>query len=334
MRGTPPGTSDFDAAWAAYLEEYGHRAFDELEIANPRWYEAPASLLALGAQLATAPQDRQSATRARQRANEMLQGRPWLARVALTWLAERAARGYALREDAKSHFVDLMATARAILLEIGRRLNLAGHLDDPKDVFFLYVPEALAILEQEWDGDGARNAVTDRQTQLRRWAAENSPDVLIEDAAGAKAYRGEAEAIASAEGTWKGVAASPGWASGPARLIHGPQQGEKLTGGGILVASTTDPAWTPLFLLADGLVVETGGYLSHGAIVAREFGIPAVVNLPGLMATISDGSGLAVDGNSGMVTLIADTAHSEMETATARRPLTRAPNSRRDRSSR
>ena len=75
----------------------------------------------------------------------------------------------------------------------------------------------------------------------------------------------------------------------------------------ILVASTTDPGWTPLFLLADGLVVETGGYLSHGAIVAREFGIPAIVNVPGLMAAVPDGSGLAVDGHAGVVTLIADT---------------------------
>jgi pyruvate,water dikinase len=120
----------------------------------------------------------------------------------------------------------------------------------------------------------------------------------------------------STAGAWRGIAASPGWARGPARLIHRPHEGGKLARGGILVASTTDPAWTPLFLLADALVVETGGYLSHGAIVAREFGIPAIVNVPGVMAAIPDGSGLAVDGNAGMVSLIADTP-SEAE-ATAR----------------
>lgn len=316
MRQTPPGTPGFHAAWAAYLDAYGHRGFDELEIANPRWSEAPESLLALGAQLATAPHDRRSATRTRQHADQMLQGRPWLARVALRWLAKRAARGYALREDGKSHFVDLMASARAILLEIGRRLALAGHLDDPNDVFFLYVPEALAFPEQAWDGHGARQAVADRKIQRRLWASEAAPDVFIEDGHGAKAVRHATEATVSTAGAWRGIAASPGWARGPARLIHRPHEGGKLARGGILVASTSDPAWTPLFLLADALVVETGGYLSHGAIVAREFGIPAIVNVPGVMAAIPDGSGLAVDGNAGMVSLIADTP-SEAE-ATAR----------------
>jgi pyruvate,water dikinase len=165
----------------------------------------------------------------------------------------------------------------------------------------------LAFLEQAWDGRGARHAVADRKAERRQWTAENAPDVLIADAAGAKVLQQATETIQSAPGALRGVAASPGWASGPARLIHCPHEGEKLARGGILVASTTDPGWTPLFLLADGLVVETGGYLSHGAIVAREFGIPAIVNVPGLMAAVPDGSGLAVDGHAGVVTLIADT---------------------------
>ncbi|MBU9577112.1 pyruvate, water dikinase [Ralstonia mannitolilytica] len=71
--------------------------------------------------------------------------------------------------------------------------------------------------------------------------------------------------------------------------------------GDVLVAPSTDPAWTPLFLKASALVMETGGYLSHGAIVAREFGIPAVVNLPGIRAQLKNGDALRVDGNAGVV---------------------------------
>ena len=86
-------------------------------------------------------------------------------------------------------------------------------------------------------------------------------------------------------------------------MLH-PSDGYKLQQGDILVAPSTDPGWTPLFLRAAGLVVETGGYLSHGAIVAREFAIPAVVNLTGVLAELKDGDRVEVDGMSGVVTLL------------------------------
>lgn len=86
-----------------------------------------------------------------------------------------------------------------------------------------------------------------------------------------------------------------------ARLIDHAAAGTGLQAGDVLVAPSTDPAWTPLFLKASALVMETGGYLSHGAIVAREFGIPAVVNLPGIRAQLKNGDALRVDGNAGVV---------------------------------
>jgi pyruvate,water dikinase len=102
----------------------------------------------------------------------------------------------------------------------------------------------------------------------------------------------------------RGVAVGAGLVRGIARVIHHPADGRRLQKGDILVAPSTDPAWTPLFLKAAGLVMETGGYLSHGAIVAREFAIPAVVNLPGVLATVRDGDLLEVDGGSGRVRII------------------------------
>jgi pyruvate,water dikinase len=102
-------------------------------------------------------------------------------------------------------------------------------------------------------------------------------------------------------GALQGVAVSSGKASGAARLIRHPREGPKLKRGEVLVAPSTDPAWTPLFLRASAVVMEVGGYLSHGAIVAREYGIPAVVNVAGAMTAFKDGDLLHVDGDSGKV---------------------------------
>ncbi|HMV19600.1 MAG TPA: PEP-utilizing enzyme, partial [Rhodocyclaceae bacterium] len=103
---------------------------------------------------------------------------------------------------------------------------------------------------------------------------------------------------------WRGVATGTGRARGRARILRHPSEGSRLQAGEILVAPSTDPGWTPLFLKAAGLVVETGGYMSHGAIVAREFALPAVVNLPGILDGLQDGDEVEVDGRSGEVRLI------------------------------
>ncbi|MFE4196045.1 PEP-utilizing enzyme [Paenarthrobacter sp. NPDC056912] len=98
-----------------------------------------------------------------------------------------------------------------------------------------------------------------------------------------------------------GNGASAGTANGAARLIHGPDEFGRFQGGDVLVCRTTDPAWTPLFGIAAAVVTETGGTLSHAAIVAREFGIPAVLGVRGAMELLTDGIPLSVDGTFGTV---------------------------------
>lgn len=98
-----------------------------------------------------------------------------------------------------------------------------------------------------------------------------------------------------------GLGVAGGKAEGKAKLLYHP--GEGLNQGEVLVAPSTDPAWTPLFLKASGIIMETGGFLSHGAIVAREYGIPAVVNIPGVMKLIKKGDRVVVDGDEGKVSL-------------------------------
>lgn len=98
-----------------------------------------------------------------------------------------------------------------------------------------------------------------------------------------------------------GMPVAAGSASGTARLIHHPDEGSRLQPGDVMVAPSTDPGWTPLFLKASAVIMETGGFLSHGAIVAREYGIPAVVNIPGVMRAIPEGRQVEVDGDEGRV---------------------------------
>jgi pyruvate,water dikinase len=100
-----------------------------------------------------------------------------------------------------------------------------------------------------------------------------------------------------------GLGVAAGRASGTVKLIFHPDNGEKLQVGDVLVAPSTDPGWTPLFLRASAIVMETGGFLSHGAIVAREYGIPAVINIPGIMRMVKDSQLITVDGDEGKVYL-------------------------------
>jgi pyruvate,water dikinase len=132
--------------------------------------------------------------------------------------------------------------------------------------------------------------------------ATEAPDVVLQQPGGSKSEQVENGVEASTNGDcFTGVAVGTGCATSVARILQSPEQGDRLGQSEILVAPSTDPAWTPLFLKAGGLVMETGGYLSHGAIVAREFGIPAVVNLPGILQQLREGEPIEVDGGKGTV---------------------------------
>ncbi|HZU69515.1 MAG TPA: PEP/pyruvate-binding domain-containing protein [Ktedonobacteraceae bacterium] len=314
-----PEQSPFRQAFAAFLNEFGHRGVYETELANPRWNEDPTYLLdavrallaqhSLEAPVAVAQQKRQAAQA------EVAHLPLWL-RPLVSWLAARARRAAAQREAGKSTMVALLEPLRKIVLEIGRRMVEAEVLDECADVFFLTWSDLVAFLQEQWDGQGARALVADRKAQRNRWLAEAPPDLFICDDQGRPAElpsAAEKEGMRTAHRAGRqasknarelhGVAVSPGQATGRARIIHHPSEGQRLQAGEVLVAPSTDPGWTPLFLRACAVVMETGGYLSHGAIVAREFGLPAVVNIPDLLGTVGDGQLVLVDGDRGCVVL-------------------------------
>jgi pyruvate,water dikinase len=202
--------------------------------------------------------------------------------------------------------VAYLAAARQNALALGRRYVHADGLAAADDIFHLNAAELFALADARLTPAAAGRRAALRRAQLESWAAAPDQDVIAEDAAGAATdMPPPAPADAGAAGSWRGTPAAGGHARAGAFVARSPSEGLAMPAGGILVAASTDPAWTPLFLRAGALVMEAGGYLSHGAIVAREFGIPAIVNVQGIMRQVATGDVLEVDASRGTVRRLA-----------------------------
>jgi pyruvate,water dikinase len=300
-----PETNPLRRAFASFLERYGHRGVYETYTRNPRWHEQPDYLL--DSLLALAETDLQAQKRAQQEARNLARRRvkqalPWWKRLLLDFMVRSAKRGSNEREAARSAMIAMIDPLRRVLLALGERWVEAGWLEVRDEIFYLLQHEILAVLENALPGEALAPRITDRRRQFEAWQAEEPADVILLYPDGSKNEQVESGVEAPTNGDcFTGVPVGTGCATGIARILHSPEQGVRLGQNEILVAPSTDPAWTPLFLKAGGLVMETGGYLSHGAIVAREFGIPAVVNLPGILQQLRDGEPIEVDGGRGTV---------------------------------
>jgi pyruvate,water dikinase len=312
------GSSAFLHALQEFLQEFGHRAVYESELANPRWREDPGFLLEQIRVLVESgdwqPRE-QAAARVQAVAEARVARMGRMRRRLIRWLTDRARQGAALREAGRSALVASGGCSRAVCLEVGDRMMASGHLLHPEDVFHLSWPDVEAYLRGEWDGTGAAVLVSDRKAQAAAWQAVEMPDYLVLDGEGrpaelpstfVRAEQTTTPAETRPEGggpILTGLAASAGRATGPCRIIRHPSEGTALHPGEVLVAPSTDPGWTPLFLRAGAVVTQVGGHLSHAAIVAREYGLPAVLNVPGILAAVQDGQVLTVDGDEGSVIL-------------------------------
>jgi phosphohistidine swiveling domain-containing protein len=294
------------AGLAAFLGRYGHRAVAEIDLGMPRWSEDPTHILGVLANYlrlddpAQAP-DRQFRKAAREaeahveRLVAAARGRSRL-RAMLVQGALRRTRMFAgLRELPKYFIVEALAAVREQLAAVGAELAEAGRIDAPDDVFFLDFAEAHRGL----DGTRLQGIVRQRREAYEaELGRRHVPRVLLSDGTEPEALR--IVPGGAAAGVLSGTPASAGTATAPARVILDPQ-GAHLEPGEILVAPSTDPGWTPLFLTAGGLVMEMGGPNSHGAVVAREYGIPAVVGVPDATSRIVTGHSITVDGAAGTV---------------------------------
>ncbi|HEV2123336.1 MAG TPA: PEP-utilizing enzyme, partial [Chloroflexota bacterium] len=295
------------AAFASFMREFGHRGVEELEFANSRWQEDPTYIVETVREhilsgLEAPPDPHATRRAAEEELRRSLRLHP--ARPLVRWILGQARKASALRENTKSVLVYTMLPFRRAAKVISRRLVERNVLPAPEDLYFITINDLEAILRGLWDGRGLDRLVTDRRALYARQRVLRVPDVLLDDTpvAQVSAMRVvSAQDGASSGHIFDGIGVAAGRADGAARVIHNPREGHRLQKGEVLVAPTTDPGWTPLFLRASALVMETGGYLSHGAIVAREYGIPAVANVPGVLDEVHDGDQLTVDGDRGQV---------------------------------
>jgi rifampicin phosphotransferase len=287
-----------------FLRLYGHRGVAEIDLGLPRWSEDPTYIMGVLANYLRL-EDPQSAPnvqfgRAMREAEEMVtelsrratgQGR--LRGALVRFLLGRARELSGLRETPKFSIVLLLASVRDLLWPVGEELAQAGRLGKAGDIFFVSVPEAWAALA----GEDLRAIVSERRTVYEQEAGrKHVPRLLLSDGTEPAAEAHDAPA----DGDLRGTPASGGEVTGKARVILDPGSAH-LEPGEILVAPSTDPGWTPLFLTAGGLVMEMGGPMSHGAIVAREYGIPAVVGVPDATERVETGQKITVDGSEGIV---------------------------------
>jgi pyruvate,water dikinase len=301
-----PSSTEFEAGLAGFLERYGHRS-PRYEFNHPTWREDPSQVRELIALMAAGSPDpaigETKLRAARELATAQARARlPLAKRVVFDQALSLAQTYFRLRENQQFYLVLGVPMMRAILLELGRRFAAEGLLPAAADVFLLENDEVNALAARiagaGHNGPPAPadplRLVEERRAELDRHRRTSAPVHL----------GGAPPPVTVGDGGMQGIAASRGTATGRARLVRGPEDFAAVRPGDILVAPATSPAWTPLFGVVAGLVTEFGGLLSHAGVVAREYGLPAVLGVPGVMSRISNGDLLTVEGHLGLVTVV------------------------------
>lgn len=280
---------------AAFLERHGHRAFS-LDIAQPTFRDEPGQLLAFMPHAGTMPKSEfaDQRTEHEKRIQEKARRNPLVA------LARRYAQ---LREDQRYYWQKSLAVTRRAYLILGDDLAARQLVSGASDIFFAVREEITSYYGMESMPEGLAERIAARKNEWHRYAE-------LDRVRGADAYplflRGDTPLTANGQTEsrrveWHGRGVSAGIVRGIARIVHQPRDLGRVGAGEILVAPSTDPAWTPVFGRLKGLVLERGGVLSHGAVVAREYHLPAVTAVTNLTYALEDGEWIELDGTTGIV---------------------------------
>jgi len=306
--------SQYAPALRAFLERYGHRSFS-LDIHQPTFADEPSQVTALvqslRGQRQRTPADHAAAReQARQMVRQALGRGPlaWLRRAVFEHVLFLTQRYMPLREDQRFYWQKTLALQRWIFCLLGRRMDQAGVLRQDEDVFFLTQSEVKAWVNGASGAEQYATLAAARQTEFARLRREFDvaperaypPFLRGNEPLAGQAYEGET--------SFQGRAVSPGLATGRVVILRSPSEFNRVRAGDVLVASGVDPGWTPIFSLLSALVLEHGGQLSHAAVVAREYGLPAVAGIPGITHILREGDQVMVDGLSGAVVKLSPTA--------------------------
>ena len=317
--GVEPGTwAQWHGRLREHLSAHGHALYN-LDFANPVPADAPGpvlqALLFLLSDAAIDPVARQAKLAARREAvtGALLIRLPRRRRQRVRSMLTAAQHTGPLREDALSAMGLYVPAARRMLRELGGRLVAAGALAEPMDACWLTLAEARAAAAR-LDGGGTvetlAESVAQRKVVARGQALGQPPQYLPKNAAMDSMSWMYPARDGQAGSVLVGTAGSGGVVTANARVLAGPDDFASFRPGEVLVASITTPAYTPLFAMAAGVVTDIGGVLSHGSIVAREYGIPAVLGTGSATRLISTGDEITVDGAAGRVHLAGDAQQS------------------------
>lgn len=299
------------AAIAEFMQRYGMRGVAEIDMGQPRWREEPTAVIQTLQSYLKIPGDMapdvlfERGAQAADQAVERLAGRARRGfggeikeRIVRT-LAGRIRMLMGLRESPKFFIVRLMGMIRSELLASGEEFAREGIIEKPEDLFLLHFNELLALSNQDlrdW-----KSLIAERRANYERENRRKQiPRVLVSD--GRAFYEGLG-VLADTDTVISGSPVSPGVAEGVVHIILDPR-GAQLAPGEILVCPGTDPAWTPLFMAAVGLITEVGGMMTHGSVVAREYGIPAVVGVHQATTRLKDGQRIRLDGTAGKIIIL------------------------------
>jgi phosphohistidine swiveling domain-containing protein len=282
-----------------FLGKYGHRE-TALTISQPTWKDQPDNVLAILKVLAeTEPQQPKSYDAWQRARDELLShsilGTRLLRNLFLKSLTKTRLL-FQIREDTHFYATMVQPTIRRVALELGRRLVEIGILSEVEEVFHLQLNE-LEGLGKSWPPSEQtitqiRSLIARRKAKRASLANKPMVDPRLLTAT---------SKVQTKDVLLSGTSGSPGVATGPAKIVHDISEFGKLRAGDVLIAPVTNPAWTPLFQRAVAVVVDTGGSASHAAIVAREYGIPAVMGTLNGTKELEDGQRIRVDGSRGLV---------------------------------
>ncbi|HEX8904563.1 MAG TPA: PEP/pyruvate-binding domain-containing protein, partial [Longimicrobiaceae bacterium] len=285
----------FAPAFGRFLENHGHREVD-FDAYVPTWSGQPwvvlenLRLMLMQGEVAD-PAEREVELRARQSAaeREFLAAMPDALRNFAAELL-RLTRAYTGLDDLEHYQTTRLSIPfRGAIVEVGRRLAARGVLERDDDVFFLRKQTLMGLMEGDGDASAAAGEARRHRAEYDAAKGRTPPRVYGEEPAAAQ------------DGALRGLPGSPGVAEGPVCRVHGVEDFARFTPGSVLVARTTNPAWTPLFYSAVAVVTESGGPLSHGAVTAREVGVPAVMAVHGALTALADGERVRVNGSQGTV---------------------------------
>lgn len=306
LKSSDPGRS-FLANWENYVRRHGHHARGEMDPWQPRWSDQPEYLLGVvRSYVDTTGHDPEADIRARAAERDRLAAklpgrfRNPLKRAVFRHVVAQAQRSAAIRENLKDIAIRVIAAARAVICEVGRRLAQRGVIAAPDDVFFLELAEVAPALSGTAQFD-PRERVAERRAAYERNLGLKPPAIVV-GRYDPQTHR--PDTVDEGVQTLTGLAVSPGRVTGPARVVLLADADVRVLPGEILVAPFTDPGWTPYFIPAGGIVIDQGGLMSHGSIIAREYGIPAVVNVGPATRIIKTGQTVEVDGDAGTVRIL------------------------------